>query len=65
MTKKTRRVFSPEFRMESALLVVDQGYSFREAAEAMNVDKSPMDKWVRQLNHERQDRTPPASPMTA
>lgn len=33
MTKK--RTFSPEFRLEAAQLVVDQGYSLREACDAM------------------------------
>lgn len=64
MTKKTRPTFSPEFRMECAQLVVDQGYSIREAAEAMNVGKSSMDKWVRQLKLERQGGKPEAAPMT-
>ena len=49
MTKRTRRTFSPEFKLEAAQLVVDQGYSMVEAAKAMNVSKSAMDKWVRQL----------------
>ncbi|PCJ86223.1 MAG: hypothetical protein COA54_08810 [Thiotrichaceae bacterium] len=47
MNKKTRPTFTPEFRLESAQLVVDQKYSVREAAEAMGVGKSTMDKWVR------------------
>jgi len=64
MTKRTRANFSPEFRLESAQLVVDQEYSVREAAEAMNVGKSTMDKWVRQLREERKGNSPKASPMT-
>ncbi len=40
MTKRTRRTFSPEFKLE--------------AAKAMNVSKSAMDKWVRQLKQEGQ-----------
>ncbi|MCP3928060.1 MAG: transposase, partial [Bacteroidetes bacterium] len=39
MTRK-RRSFSPEFKLEAAQLVVDQGYTIREAAEAMNVSKT-------------------------
>ena len=39
MTKKTRPRFTPEFRLESAQLVVDQKYSIREGAEAMGVTK--------------------------
>ncbi|WP_080175977.1 transposase, partial [Photobacterium toruni] len=53
MTKRIRPNFTPEFRLESAQLVLDQGYSVKEAAEAMNVGKSTMDKWVRQLKDER------------
>ncbi len=35
MNKKTRPRFTPEFRLESAQLVVEQNYSVREAAQAM------------------------------
>ncbi|NUW66074.1 transposase [Vibrio coralliilyticus] len=64
MTKRTRRTFSPEFKLEAAQLVIDQGYSVVEAAKAMNVSKSAMDKWVRQLRLERQGITPKAAPLT-
>ncbi|PML02521.1 transposase, partial [Vibrio breoganii] len=64
MTKRTRRTFSPEFKLEAAQLVTDQGYTVVEAAKAMNVSKSAMDKWVRQLKQERQGVTPKASPLT-
>ena len=65
MTKGTRRTFTPEFRLESAQLVVDQGYSVRDAANAMNVSKSAMDKWVRQLKNERNGITNKATPLSA
>jgi len=64
MTKQTRPRFSPEFRLESAQLVVEQGYSVREAADAMNVGKSTMDKWVRQLRNERNGLISKATPLT-
>ena len=35
MSKKIRRTFSPEFKLETAQLVVDQGYTHDEAAKAM------------------------------
>lgn len=63
MTKPNRPNFSPEFRLEAAQLVVDQGYSARDAAEAMGVGKSTMDTWVRQLRSERDGVTPKAAPM--
>jgi len=63
--KRTRPTFSPECRLESAQLVVEQGYSIRDATAAMNVGKSTMDKWVRQLKQERQGSVSAASPITA
>lgn len=38
IAKKKGPNFSPEFRLETAQLVVDQGYTKKEAAEAMGVD---------------------------
>jgi transposase len=65
MVKKTRARFTPEFRLESAQLVIDQSYSIREAAEAMGVGKSTMDKWVRQLRVERSGgQVTSATPMS-
>jgi len=64
MKKRPSRNFSPEFRLESAQLVVDQNYTVREAAAAMNVGLSTMDKWVRQLRQERNGESPKATPMT-
>lgn len=64
MATRPKRNFSPEFRLEAAQLVVDQNYTVREAAEAMNVGYSSMDKWVRQLRQERDGQSPKATPMT-
>ena len=64
MTGRNRRNFSPEFRLEAAQLVLDQHYTVAAAATAMNVGKSTMDKWVRQLKEERGGKSPIASPMT-
>ena len=44
MVTRPKRNFSPEFRLEAAQLVVDQHYTVREAAEAMRVEYSSMDK---------------------
>ena len=43
MNKKTKRTFSPEFKQECAQLIVDNGYSYREASEAMSVGSSTME----------------------
>ena len=49
MNKKTKRTFHPEFRLECAQLIVDKGYSYRQASEAMNVGSTTLESWVRQL----------------
>lgn len=59
-----RRNFSPEFKRESAHLVVDQNYTVSDAAKAMDVGLSTMTKWVKQLRDELQGKTPKASPIT-
>ena len=64
MTKKARPTFNPEFKVECAQLVLDQSYSVREAAEAMNVAKSTLDKWVRKLKAERDGLLTTGKPIT-
>ena len=64
MTKRKRPNFTPEFRLECAQLVVDKGYSVIEASQAMNVGKSSLDKWVRQLRGERNGIISKATPLT-
>ena len=54
MTTKTRPRFNPEFKVECAQLVLDQQYSVREAADAMNVGHSTLYKWVRKLKAKRE-----------
>jgi transposase-like protein len=55
--------FKPEFRQEVVELVVDKNYSIREAAEAMGVGKSTVDKWARQLRQERNGDNVKALPI--
>ncbi|WP_194091422.1 IS3 family transposase, partial [Vibrio hibernica] len=64
MTNKSRKNFSSEFRLETAQLVLDHGYTHGEAAQAMNVGYSTIGKWVKQLKDERQGKAPKATPMT-
>ena len=53
-----KRLFSQEFKRESASLVVDKGYSITEACTAVGVRDSAMRKWVSQLREERGGTTP-------
>ena len=65
MAKKKGPNFSPEFRLETAQLVLEQGYTNEEAADAMGVGYSTLGKWVRQLREEREGKSPKqATPMT-
>ena len=60
----TRRAFSPEFKLEAAQLVVDQGYTLKAACEAMGVGKSTLENWVRKLRQERRGKKTPGSALT-
>lgn len=57
----SRAKFSTEFKLESAGLVLDQGYSIAEACAALGVGSTAMRRWVAQLNAERQGLTPKGS----
>lgn len=64
MTKLNRATYSAAIKLETAQLVVDQGYTQEEAVKAMGVGKSTVSKWVAQLKQERNGQSPLASPMT-
>jgi len=63
MINTTRRTFGAEFRFESALLVVDEQCSIREAAIAVGGGRSTLDKWDRQFRKEYQGITPTQTAM--
>ncbi|MBU3846042.1 MAG: transposase, partial [Candidatus Acinetobacter avistercoris] len=45
----TRRIFTPEFKLEAASLVLDQGYSISQACRALDVGQTALKRWVDQL----------------
>ena len=49
----TRRSFTPEFKQECAELVTKHGYQVKQAAEAMNVGLSTLQRWLRQFRQEQ------------
>ena len=58
--------YPPEFKVQAASLVLDSGYSLKQAAKASNISHSAICSWVKQLRTERQDVTPlNSSAMTA
>jgi transposase len=64
MTKRQRRTFSAEFKIDAASLVLDQGYSVPEAARSMDVGETALRRWVDQLKIERGGTTPTAKALT-
>ncbi len=56
--------YKPAYRLEVAELVVDKGYSVKEAAEAMSVGNSTVDKWVQLLRNERKGKKSSGAPIT-
>lgn len=54
----SRKHYSTEFKVESASLVVDQGYSLTEACRTVGVGQTALRRWVNQLKEERQGVTP-------
>lgn len=57
--------FTAEFKLEAAKLVVDHGYTYVKAAEAVNVSHSAITRWVNKLRLERQGKTPTGLPLTS
>ena len=43
--KRGRRSFTDDFKREAVGLVVDQGYSFKAAADAVNVSSRSLREW--------------------
>ena len=63
MTKQ-RRSFSQEFKLDSAKLILDEGYSFPEAARSLEVGETALRRWVKQLQDERGGTTPNSKALT-
>ena len=43
--KRQRRTFAEEFKRDAVNLIVVEGYSFRAAAEAVNVNENSLRNW--------------------
>ncbi len=50
--------YPPEFKVQAASLVLDSGYSLKQAAKASNISHSAICSWVKQLRTERNGITP-------
>jgi transposase len=54
MTKKKRRVFEREFKIEAVRLIVDKGYSIAEASRNLGVEYSVLRRWKKQFEDDPQ-----------
>jgi len=61
---RKRRFFTPEFKQETACLVLDQGYSVAEASRSLNLGENALRRWVKQLSEERGGATPKSKALT-
>jgi len=64
MTRRQRRSFTQEFKLEAACLVLDQGYSITEASRSLDVGETALRRWVEQLQQERDGTTPKSKALT-
>ena len=62
--KRQRRIFSVEFKYESAALVLDEGYSINEACRSLDISESVLRRWVQKLTAERNGETPGSKALT-
>ncbi|MGS0674435.1 transposase, partial [Shewanella sp. 125m-3] len=58
---KTQPTYSTEFKIDAANLVINQGYTIREACQATGVGPTAMRRWVIQLKQEFEGITPSAN----
>ena len=62
---KKRRIFTSEFKLEAASLVLDQGYSILQACRTLDVGQTALRRWVDQLQLERTGQAPTTPALTA
>ena len=53
-----RRIFSQDFKLDAANLILKQGYTYKEAQEATGVSDGTLRNWVGQIQQERQGEIP-------
>ena len=46
---RTRRVYTPEFKVEAVKLVTEQGYSVAEAARSLGINDNLIRNWTQAL----------------
>ena len=55
-TKRKRQRFTPEFKSDAVRLVIENGYTCREAARRLGIGASNLTRWVRDYRDEHESR---------
>ena len=61
---RTRRGFKPEFKLQVARMVLDQGLSVSQVCKDMDLTESSVRQWVKQLKSEVQGLPGIGKPLT-
>jgi transposase len=61
---RTRRDFKPEFKLQVARMVLDQGLSVSQVCKDMDLTESSVRQWVKQLKAEAQGLPGTGKPLT-
>lgn len=63
--KATRATFTPEFRHEIAMMVIEGGQKPKAVSDTTGIGKSTIERWVRELKKSGYSAANPKAPITA
>ena len=55
---RTRRIYTPEFKVEAVKLVTEQGYSVAEAARSLGISENLIRNWKQALQDQGEQAFP-------
>jgi transposase len=58
MSKKPRKSYSREFKMEAVRLITEKGYSIAEASRNLGIEYSVLRRWKKQLANDPENAFP-------
>ena len=58
MSKKKRKSYSQEFKMEAVRLIIEKGYSIAEASRNLGIEYSVLRRWKKQFTDDPQNAFP-------
>jgi transposase len=60
-----KKVYSAEFKVQVASMVLDKGLSVAQVSKDMSIGLTAVRRWVKQLESERVGKAPIGKPITA